>query len=108
MPPSEYNHPQQCYNATRFLTTKALHTSINKDRSPVTVVRWAPDGRRLITGCHTGELTLWNGVSFNFETIQQAHDIAIRAMCWNRQGTFMVSGDQSGLLKYWQTSMATA
>ena len=34
-------------------------------------VQWVPDGRRLVTGAASGEFTLWNGTSFNFESILQ-------------------------------------
>ena len=70
-------------------------------RCPIFCLSWTPEGRRLITGpkfghsdlrpCFTfsvpevivisshsgassGEFTLWNGLTFNFETILQAHD----------------------------------
>lgn len=33
------------------------------------MVRWTPEGRRLLTGGHTGEFMLWNGTAFNFETV---------------------------------------
>lgn len=35
--------------------------------------KWTPDGRRLITGASSGEFTLWNGLTFNFETILQVN-----------------------------------
>ena len=38
--------------------------------------QWVPDGRRLITGANSGEFTLWNGVTFNFESILQVHHYA--------------------------------
>lgn len=81
------------------VTTKFVHTSTNKIRCPVNSLRvkrfflvicldlniyhyhhlkWTPDGRRLITGSTSGEFTLWNGTSFNFETLLQAHDSAVR------------------------------
>jgi len=41
-------------------------------RHPVNVVKWTPEGRRLLTGSTSGEFTLWNGTAFNFETIMQA------------------------------------
>ena len=34
-------------------------------------LQWVPDGRRLITGAVSGEFTLWNGLTFNFESILQ-------------------------------------
>ncbi|KAJ2501800.1 WD repeat-containing protein 33, partial [Coemansia sp. RSA 2052] len=47
-------------------------------------------------------LTLWNGLSFNFDTIMQAHDSAIRSMEWSHNAQWMISGDQGGIIKYWQ------
>lgn len=81
------------------------HTSINKVRTPINVIKYAPEGRRLISGAATGEFTLWNGFSFNFETILQAHDSAIRSMCWTSMGDYLLSGDHAGVIKYWQPSM---
>jgi polyadenylation factor subunit 2 len=85
--------------------SQLAHTSINKVRTPINVVKYAPEGRRLISGAATGEFTLWNGFSFNFETILQAHDTAIRTLSWTRQGDYLLSGDHTGAIKYWQPSM---
>nr|CCA25010.1 WD40 repeatcontaining protein putative [Albugo laibachii Nc14] len=62
-------------------------------------------GRRLITGNSMGEFTLWNGVAFNFETILQAHDDAVRAMVWSHNDNWLITADHGGVLKYWQPSM---
>ncbi|KAI8072958.1 WD40-repeat-containing domain protein [Gongronella butleri] len=87
------------------VATKFIHTSTNKVRFPINVVRWTPEGRRLITGSSSGEFTLWNGLTFNFETILQAHDSAVRAMNWSHNSNWMVTGDHSGIIKYWQSNM---
>ncbi|GAB5589750.1 pre-mRNA cleavage and polyadenylation factor (CPF) complex subunit [Umbelopsis nana] len=100
LPPAAY--PDNPVNA---VTTKFVHTSTNKIRCPVNVVRWTPEGRRLITGSSSGEFTLWNGLTFNFETILQAHDSAVRAMKWSHNDSWMVTGDNSGVVKYWQSNM---
>ncbi|KXS15161.1 WD40 repeat-like protein [Gonapodya prolifera JEL478] len=94
------------HNPSTSVTSKFVHTSINKNRCPVNVVRWTPDARRLVTGAHSGEFTLWNGMTFNFETIQQAHDSAIRCMTWTRSDQFLVSADDHGYVKYWQQSLS--
>ncbi|KAI9143687.1 WD40-repeat-containing domain protein [Paraphysoderma sedebokerense] len=78
---------------------------MNKFKTYVNVVRWTPEGRRLITGSSSGEFTLWNGFTFNFETILQAHDSAIRSMRWSHNDVWMLSGDNSGVVKYWQSNM---
>jgi polyadenylation factor subunit 2 len=50
-------------------------------------------------------MTLWNGLTFNFETILQAHDSAIRAMKFSHSGSFLISSDQTGIIKYFQPNM---
>ena len=60
--------------AADSVPAKHLHSSLNKVRHPVNVVKWTPEGRRLLTASTSGEFTLWNGTGFNFETIMQAHD----------------------------------
>jgi len=87
------------------LTVNLAHVSINKMRTPINTIKYMPNGRRLISGAATGEFTLWNGISFNFETILQAHDAALRAQCWTPHGDYLLSGDQMGVLKYWEPSM---
>ena len=71
--------PPQAYRgaAASSLITKFTHTSMNKIRQPIFVVKWTPEGRRILTGSMAGEFTLWNGMTFNFETIMQAHDDAV-------------------------------
>jgi polyadenylation factor subunit 2 len=61
-------------NAAESIPAKALHSSLNKVKHPINVVRWTPEGRRLLTGSTSGEFTLWNGMGFNFETIMQVRD----------------------------------
>ena len=89
-------------------------------------IKWTPTGRRLITGSQSGEFTLWNGQSFNFEMIlqvfritycwtyyyvgtltyflqfsdHQAHDQPVRSMVWSNNENWMVTGDDGGAIKY--------
>ncbi|KAG8967051.1 pre-mRNA cleavage and polyadenylation factor (CPF) complex subunit [Tulasnella sp. 419] len=99
--------PPKAYptNTSTSLCTKFVHTSTNKIRYPVNIVAWTPEARRVLTASSSGELTLWNGLTFNFETILQAHDSAIRAMRWNHTGTYLISSDQAGIVKYFQPNM---
>ena len=86
------------------IPAKHLHSSLNKVRHPVNVVRWTPEGRRLLAGSTSGEFTLWNGTGFNFETIMQAHDTAVRAVVYSHNDEWLLSSDQEGVVKYWQTN----
>lgn len=78
-----------------------IHGSINKERSPISVAKWAPDGRWCLTGNQMGQFTLWNGATFNFESLKQAHDHPIRSLAYSHSGLFFLSGDQGGILKYY-------
>lgn len=39
-------------------------------------LQWTPDARRVLTGSTSGEFTLWNGLTFNFETILQVRSMS--------------------------------
>ena len=90
--------------AADSIPAKHLHSSLNKVRHPVNVVKWTPEGRRLLTASTSGEFTLWNGTGFNFETIMQAHDCAVRAVTYAHNDEWLLSADQDGFIKYWQTN----
>ncbi len=92
-------------NPANAVTTKFVKTATNKMRCPVFALTWTPEGRRLITGASSGEFTLWNGLTFNFETILQAHDTPVRTMVWSHNDQWMVTGDHGGYIKYWQSNM---
>ena len=104
------NEPAQGF-LTRFVSDAR-----NKITTPICSCTWSPDGRRLITGTQTGELTLWNGLTFNFETILTAHQEAresgpaggalvtpwaIRCLKWSPDDLWLVSADDKGVVKYW-------
>lgn len=96
--------PDTC-TAHESVTSQFAHMSINKIRSPVNTILWNHDGRRLLSGSSSGEITMWNGFSFNFDTILQAHESPIRAMCWARSSSFLITSDNMGIIKYWHPSM---
>ncbi|KAJ7090425.1 WD40-repeat-containing domain protein [Mycena belliarum] len=100
LPPKAYPD-----NSSTSLCTKFIHTSTNKVRCPVNAVTWTPEGRRVLTGSTSGEFTLWNGLTFNFETILQAHDTAICALAFTHSGAYLASADKSGTLKYFEPNM---
>ncbi|KAK0210333.1 WD40-repeat-containing domain protein [Desarmillaria ectypa] len=100
LPPKAYPD-----NSSTSLCTKFIHTSTNKIRCPVNIVTWTPEGRRVLTGSTSGEFTLWNGLTFNFETILQAHDSAICTFSFTHSGAYLVSADKSGVIKYFEPNM---
>ncbi|XP_055902585.1 pre-mRNA 3' end processing protein WDR33 [Eupeodes corollae] len=97
--------PSYLDNPTNSVTTRFVKTATNKMRCPIFTLAWTPEGRRLVTGASSGEFTLWNGLTFNFETILQAHDVPVRTMVWSHNDNWMVTGDNAGYVKYWQSNM---
>lgn len=96
---------QMSENPVTSACTKFVHSSMNKPGCPIHACKWTPEGKRLITGAKTGEFTLWQGLTFNFETILQAHDAELRSIIWSHDENWMLSGDQKGTVKYWQSNM---
>lgn len=97
--------PSYMDNPINAVTTRFVKTATNKMRCPIFTLAWTPEGRRLVTGASSGEFTLWNGLTFNFETILQAHDSPVRTMVWSHNDNWMVTGDHTGFVKYWQSNM---
>lgn len=96
---------QMRHNGITSVCTNFVHTSMNKPGCAINSCKWTPEGKRMITGAATGEFTLWHGLTFNFETILQAHDSAVRCIIWSHDEKWMLSGDQNGSVKYWQSNM---
>lgn len=108
-------HLQRHYNYTKELVPpfamprnpydgicpRFVYAAVNKNRSPVYVATWFPNGRRILTGTLAGEMTIWNGLAFHSENVMQAHNAGIKAMCWTPDEAVMVSGDQLGMIKLW-------
>ncbi|ORY23440.1 WD40-repeat-containing domain protein [Naematelia encephala] len=92
--------PAHRLNPSTSICDHFVHTSINKERSPTRIVRWTPDARRLLTGNDKGQFTLWNGASFNYESITQVHDDSIRDFCYANNGQALISADKTGTIKY--------
>jgi polyadenylation factor subunit 2 len=97
--------PAHAMDPASSVAAKFVHASTNKIRCPIHACKWSPEGKRLISGTGNGEFTLWSGYTFNFETILQAHDSAVRCMEWSHSGQWMVTGDTEGNLKYWQGNL---
>ena len=61
--------------------------------------------RRVQPACARRRSHAVAGTSFNFETILQAHDTAIRSLQWAHNENWLISGDDGGVVKYWQPNM---
>lgn len=98
LPPDAYVHNRRVVNTP----TKFTHLSSNKVKHVIPAIEWTPEGRRLVVATYSGEFSLWNGSTFNFESIMQAHDSAVAAMKYSHAGDWLISGDSDGTIKIWQ------
>ena len=87
------------------IPVRHLHTSLGKSKKPVTVVRWMPEGRRLLAGVHNGEFMLWNGMSFNFETVTAMGSSSLRAAEWSNKKDWLVAANDEGTVFYLQPTL---
>lgn len=81
-------------NPANSITTKFVRTSTNKMRCPIFCVLWTPEGRRLVTGASSGEFTLWNGLTFNFETILQVSETTFHLYFASINTVFVLAGSR--------------
>lgn len=98
LPPDAYRNNSRVINTA----TKFTHLSSNKVKHVIPAITWTPEGRRLVVATYSGEFSLWNGSSFNFESIMQAHDSAVTVMQYSHAGDWLISGDADGTIKIWQ------
>lgn len=84
---------------------RALHDSLGKSKKPVTVVRWMPDGRRLQAFLHNGETMLWNGMSFNFETVTALGSSSLRTAEWSNKKDLLATANDEGTVFYLQATL---
>lgn len=87
------------------IPVRHLHTSLGKSKKPVTVVRWMPEGRRLLAGVHNGEFMLWNGMSFNFETVTAMGSSSLRAAEWSNKKDWLIAANDEGIVFYLQPTL---
>lgn len=92
-------------NPAESIPTRFLHQSLGKSKKPVTVVRWTPEGRRLLAGVHNGEFMLWNGMSFNFETVTAMGSSSLRTAEWSHNQSWLISANDEGMVFYLQPTL---
>lgn len=100
LPPHAYTHLPVSNAALTFAAVAP-----SKTRSSVNASVWTQDGRRCLTATQAGEFCMWGGQTFQFETIIQAHETPIRTIVFTHNGNFLVSGDDSGNVRYWKTNL---
>lgn len=68
----------------------------------ISSIAFHPSTKRFVAATGTGELTYWNVKDTQMENITQGHECIIKKIIMSRNGMWMVSGDDEGILKIWQ------
>lgn len=97
--------PAQLDKPAEVIPTRFLHQSLGKSKKPVTIVRWMPEGRRLLAGVHNGEFMLWNGMSFNFETVTAMGSSSLRTAEWSNKQDWLIAANDEGVVFYLQPTL---
>lgn len=101
-----FNQPDfRSRNILDCLPIRMAHFSVNKTRSQISTLAFTLDGRRLLSGNALGEFTLWNGQTFSFDTIMQAHDSQILKIKFSSNPDYFLSSDNNGNIKYWSNCL---
>ncbi|CAL5223055.1 g5512 [Coccomyxa viridis] len=103
LPPAGYISQPATGCASKF-----VNLSWQKVRAGINAIAWTPEGRRCLTGTNAGEFTLWQGQHFGFETILQAHTAPIRSITYTHNDRWILSTDDSGLVRLWTPRLELA
>ena len=57
------------------------------------------------TGSAKGEFTLWRLPDFSYERLIQHHQLAVRGLVWSHSGQWLLSADDSGAVKYFESTL---
>ena len=81
---------------------KLIPTTQQTSNLQITSTKWHPSTKRLLGTTATGEFTLWNTQDYNLENVTQGHDGMIKATAFTKNGDWLISGDDEGIIKIWQ------
>ena len=81
---------------------QSASTTILNANMQISSIAFHPTTKRFIAATGTGELTYWNVKDTQMENITQGHDSIIKKIIMSKNGSWMVSGDDEGILKIWQ------
>mmetsp|Transcript_15698 Transcript_15698/g.37878 ORF Transcript_15698/g.37878 Transcript_15698/m.37878 type:complete len:485 (+) Transcript_15698:72-1526(+) len=86
--------------------THFAHMVVNKQKQQIHSVHWMPSQRKVVTGSSNGELTVWNGLTFNYENILQGHTSKVTALLFTPDESVLISGDGDGAIRLWEPTFA--
>lgn len=74
-------------------------------RDSVWMVRWSPNGTKLVTVGFDGNIIMWNGVTSDVLWKTRGHlTDNIRSVAWSGDGRRLATGSETGIIKIWNAS----
>lgn len=77
-------------------------TTVLNANMQISAIAFHPSQKRFVAATGTGELTYWSVKDTQMENITQGHESIIKRVIMSRNGAWLVSGDDEGILKIWQ------
>jgi len=88
----------------KTLESEIIVTSESKINS----IEISPDSKNILTGTQDGKISIYNLESINSPVVIEANSKnAITSICYNKKGTWIVSGDSKGNVQVWDTNNYT-
>lgn len=75
-------------------------------RPPAKTLTFCPDQPRIFVGSADGTVGVWNSAGLAFERYLAPHTYAVMSMRFNHAGTFVISTDAGGNIKYFDPNLA--
>jgi len=69
----------------------------------ISAIAFSPDGRHLVTGDATGDLTVWDGEGHEALALWAAHDTFVTGLAFSPDGNRLITVGAAGSGKIWET-----
>jgi WD40 repeat protein len=73
----------------------------------IQTLAFSPDGKRLAGSAGTGEVRLWDAVSYQLLLTFEGHKDFAGGLCFSPDGRFLVSGGGDGVARLWDAATGT-
>ena len=88
-----------------YALTRLVGLGLGKNRAMINTVTYLPDQHRVFAGSAAADVSVWTSQTLGFERMVPAVNAAITVMRFNHAGTYMLTGDATGGVRYFDSSL---